>query len=40
MDDLSMTPGLAEARQEEPSVGNYFVANYPPFSIWKPELVI
>ena len=34
-----MTPGPPEARQEEPSVGNYFVANYPPFSFWKPELV-
>lgn len=24
---------------DEPSVGNYFVANYPPFSVWKPEFV-
>src|SRR5437660_9441175 len=30
--------GLAmpEATQEKTGLGNYFVANYPPFSAWKP----
>ena len=23
----------------EPDVGSYFVANYPPFSVWTPEAV-
>jgi oxygen-independent coproporphyrinogen-3 oxidase len=27
----------AEATQEKTGLGNYFVANYPPFSFWKPE---
>jgi oxygen-independent coproporphyrinogen-3 oxidase len=26
-----------EAAQEKTGLGNYFVANYPPFSFWKPE---
>ena len=26
----------AEATQEKTGLGNYFVANYPPFSFWKP----
>jgi oxygen-independent coproporphyrinogen-3 oxidase len=26
----------AETTQEKTGLGNYFVANYPPFSIWKP----
>src|SRR5947207_5366943 len=25
--------------QKETTVGNYFVANYPPFAFWKPEFV-
>ena len=25
-----------EAVQEKTGLGNYFVANYPPFSFWKP----
>src|SRR5215469_15037952 len=25
-----------EAAQEKTGLGNYFVANYPPFSFWKP----
>lgn len=25
--------------QEKTQVGNYFIANYPPFSFWKPEFV-
>jgi len=27
---------MAEATQEKTGLGNYFVANYPPFSSWKP----
>src|SRR5689334_8007311 len=26
-----------EATQEKTGLGNYFVANYPPFSFWKPS---
>jgi oxygen-independent coproporphyrinogen-3 oxidase len=29
----------AELTQEKTGLGNYFVANYPPFSTWKPEHV-
>lgn len=28
---------VADAHQERTGLGNYFVANYPPFSFWKPE---
>ncbi len=24
--------------QEKTGLGNYFIANYPPFSVWKPQL--
>src|SRR5205807_2790779 len=27
---------IAETSQEKTGLGNYFVANYPPFSFWKP----
>src|SRR5262245_21638976 len=27
---------MAELAQEKTGLGNYFVANYPPFSFWKP----
>src|SRR5262245_37680173 len=27
---------MAEVAQEQTGLGNYFVANYPPFSFWKP----
>ena len=27
---------MAQATQEKTGLGNYFVANYPPFSAWKP----
>src|SRR5689334_4484671 len=27
---------MTEATQEKTGLGNYFVANYPPFSFWKP----
>jgi oxygen-independent coproporphyrinogen-3 oxidase len=28
---------IAESAQEKTGLGNYFVANYPPFSFWKPS---
>src|SRR5881227_152981 len=28
---------MTEATQEKTGLGNYFVANYPPFSAWKPS---
>jgi oxygen-independent coproporphyrinogen III oxidase len=28
---------MVEAQQEKTGVGNYFVANYPPFSAWRPD---
>src|SRR5262249_45665872 len=27
---------MTQATQEKTGLGNYFVANYPPFSLWKP----
>src|SRR5262245_40507793 len=35
---VAMTQTLhdAPAAQEKTGLGNYFVANYPPFSFWKP----
>src|SRR5881394_4036713 len=30
---------MTVATQEKTGLGNYFVANYPPFSFWKPEYV-
>ena len=30
---------MTETSQEKTGLGNYFVANYPPFSFWKPEHV-
>src|SRR5207248_8972861 len=30
---------MMEPTQEKTGLGNYFVANYPPFSFWKPEHV-
>lgn len=32
-----LTVPLDAASEEQTEVGNYFVANYPPFSFWKPE---
>jgi len=29
----------ANESQEKTGLGNYFVANYPPFAFWKPEFV-
>ena len=29
----------AADHQERTGLGNYFIANYPPFSFWKPEYV-
>src|SRR5262245_55438878 len=31
-----LVPIMTEATQEQTGLGNYFVANYPPFSVWKP----
>ena len=31
--------GAGEAAVEQTDVGSYFVANYPPFSVWTPEAV-
>src|SRR6266704_5197140 len=28
---------MTDSSQEKTGLGNYFVANYPPFSAWKPE---
>src|SRR5260370_33394296 len=28
---------MPEVAQEKTGLGNYFVANYPPFSFWKPS---
>ena len=35
-----MSGAQGEAAVEQTDVGSYFVANYPPFSAWKPEYVI
>ena len=34
---MSLTPPVAEVEQTE--VGSYFVANYPPFSVWTSDAV-
>jgi len=34
-----MTETLDRAEPEQTEVGSYFVANYPPFSVWTPEAV-
>src|SRR6267378_4291667 len=34
---MALSPQPAEVEQTE--VGSYFVANYPPFSVWTPEAV-
>src|SRR3954465_5841876 len=30
-------PTATAVDQEKTGLGNYFIANYPPFSFWKPE---
>src|ERR1700758_1889294 len=35
----SHPPATARPADNETAVGNYFVANYPPFSFWKPDRV-
>src|SRR5437868_14815080 len=30
---------MTAANQENTGLGNYFVANYPPFSAWKPDFL-
>jgi oxygen-independent coproporphyrinogen-3 oxidase len=36
---MSDTDRRGAAGVAEPEVGSYFVANYPPFSVWRPEAV-
>ncbi|MGE0394584.1 MAG: coproporphyrinogen III oxidase, partial [Vicinamibacterales bacterium] len=36
---LPMADGGAAAVADQTDVGSYFVANYPPFSVWTPEAV-
>src|SRR6266446_7070678 len=36
---LTPPPAPRPPIQKETTVGNYFVSNYPPFSVWKPERV-
>src|SRR5688500_14754234 len=36
---IHMTESAAGQRVEETGVGSYFVANYPPFSVWTPGAV-
>src|ERR1700733_9367549 len=33
------TMPTADTTQEKTGLGNYFVANYPPFSFWKPTFL-
>ena len=39
MPEASSTLTVLPSQQEETTVGNYFVANYPPFSLWTSERV-
>jgi oxygen-independent coproporphyrinogen-3 oxidase len=39
MTTASQPPPAAVPVEKETTVGNYFVANYPPFSFWKPERI-
>ena len=32
-----MTPAAPD--QEKTGLGNYFIANYPPFAYWKPDFL-
>jgi oxygen-independent coproporphyrinogen-3 oxidase len=34
---MDIAAEVVQADQDKTQVGNYFVANYPPFSFWKPE---
>jgi oxygen-independent coproporphyrinogen-3 oxidase len=36
---MSQTAEASQASQEKTGLGNYFVANYPPFSFWKPTFL-
>ena len=37
--ELVAREGHVTPENEDTEAGNYFVANYPPFSFWLPELV-
>ena len=39
-DRATNDPVLEVGEAEKTTVGNYFVANYPPFSFWRPEHVV
>ncbi len=36
---MSANPGPLDDAQEKTGLGNYFIANYPPFSFWKADLL-
>ena len=36
---MSANPGPLDDTQEKTGLGNYFIANYPPFSFWKADLL-
>ena len=36
-DEFTMTTAAVD--QEKTGLGNYFIANYPPFSFWKPSFL-
>src|SRR5881227_756697 len=37
--DRHEVPTAMTETQEKTGLGNYFIANYPPFSFWKPSFV-
>ena len=38
-EQVSCEEGVVTVEKEKTEVGNYFVANYPPFSFWSPEYI-
>ena len=36
---MRMSGTSRPAVEEQPQIGSYFVANYPPFSVWTKEVV-
>src|SRR5205085_8680577 len=36
---VSLMPTATAVDQEKTGLGNYFIANYPPFSYWKPQFL-
>ena len=35
----ALTLSMSASQQESTGLGNYFIANYPPFAFWKPEFL-